>query len=434
MNKKVLVTFVLLIASHTTGTKADEISELKELVLEQSRIIQHLQERVEQLEVRQKLEEQSLTQRIEEVAERQKEAPALPDSIKWVENVKISGDLRYRHEHIDEETSGSVRWKNGRDRHRVRARLMLEGKVNDDWDVGVRLATGSADPASTNQTLEDSFSSKELWLDLAYFNWHPASREGLNVYGGKMKNPFYKVGGNQLIWDGDLNPEGIAAKYVRPFGKNSKLYINGGGFWVDENSSGVDTSLWGIQTYIKHTMGNSDYILGGISYFDYGNIKGRGDLKSTWSSSSSFYGNTKTAANQFTSDFDIFEAFVEYGTKCFGMPVAVYGDLAHNLAANSGDDTGWLIGTKINKAKKPGSWKLSYDYRDLEADAVVGSFCDSDFIGGGTNGKGHRFGFKYQLAKNLQAALTYFHNEYRASVPNHSGDYRRLQADLLLKF
>jgi len=241
MQNKILVTFVLLLAIHSTAVKGDEISELKELILEQSKIIQQLHERVEQLEARQKLKEQSLTQKIEELAEMQKETPALPDALKWAEKVKISGDLRFRHEHIDSETSGSVRWKKGRDRQRIRARLMLEAIINDEWDVAFRLASGErsiladeddmfADPVSSNQTLKQNFSSKDIWLDLAYFNWHPAAREGLNVYGGKIKNPFYTVGKNQLVWDSDLNPEGIAATYVIPLGKKNTLHIAGGGF------------------------------------------------------------------------------------------------------------------------------------------------------------------------------------------------------------
>jgi hypothetical protein len=438
--KGILLLILVLLLLPSGIVKADELGELKRQVIEQNKKLQELMERIEQLEARQKQKEEVLAEKIEEVAQKQalskiegKGTVALPDSLKWAEKVKISGDFRYRHERIDEETTGSaVRWKDGMDRDRIRARLMIEAIVNDDWGLAFRLASGSGDPASTNQTLEDSFSSKPLWLDLAYFNWHPAAREGLNVFGGKVKNPFYKVGGNQLIWDDDLNPEGIAATYAIPLGKRDTMHIAGGGFWVDESSSGVDTSLWGAQGYVKHTIGNPDYILGGVSYFDYGNIQGRGDLKSTWSSSSSFFGNT-VSSGLFASDFDIFEAFGEYGTKLMGLPFTIFGDWAKNLVASNGEDTAWLIGGKFNKAKDPGSWEVGYSYRELEADSVLGAFTDSDFIGGGTDGRGHQFGFTYQLAKNLQAGVTYFNSE-RDGTSGRSLDYRRLQLDLKLKF
>ena len=146
------------------------------------------------------------------------------------------------------------------------------------------------DPTSTNQDLENAFSSKSIWLDLAYFHWHPVAMKGLDVFGGKIKNPFYKVGGNQLIWDSDLNPEGIGVKIERAVTNACTLFINGGGFWVDEihstsnlSADGADISLWGIQSYIKHTIQGPEYVLAGASWFDYGNLKGKGPLSSTWS-------------------------------------------------------------------------------------------------------------------------------------------------------
>ena len=116
------------------------------------------------------------------------------------------------------------------------------------------------------------------------------------------------------------------------------------------------------------------------------------------------------------------------------MPSAVFGNYVRNTAAPSGSNTGYLLGARINKAKKPGSWQFSYNYRDLQSDAVFAGLTDSDFILGGTGGKGHKFGYKYQLAKNVQAALTYF----IAERDNRSGtgrqDVKLLQADLIFKF
>ena len=108
----------------------------------------------------------------------------------------------------------------------------------------------------------------------------------------------------------------------------------------------------------------------------------------------------------------------------------MYASGVKNDSVDSGEDTGWFVGASYNKCKDPGSWQLSYDYRDLESDAVLGAFSDSDFIGGGTNGKGHRIGGVYQLAKNVQVGLTYFMDE----KGNDEHDYDRLQADFMFKF
>jgi hypothetical protein len=111
------------------------------------------------------------------------------------------------------------------------------------------------------------------------------------------------------------------------------------------------------------------------------------------------------------------------------MPVSIFGNYVKNTVATTSEDTGWLIGGKLNKAKDPGSWQLAYNYRRVEADAVLGVFSDSDFIGGGTDGKGHEFEFKYQFTKRIQGALSYFLNER-----GDDNDYRRLMADLVFKF
>lgn len=446
--------------------RADEISDLKEQLRLQAEVLKQLERKIADLEAKQKLKEQSLTDKIEaveekaEAIEQRTEAVALkadkmetmrmPTSADWTQRIKWSGDFRYRHEQIEEEKVGSVRWNDGRTRHRIRARLMLEAVINDDWDVAFRIASGGpggdpphdGDPTSTNQTLDNAFSSKSIWLDLAYFHWHPASTKGLNVFGGKVKNPFYRVGGNQLIWDSDVNPEGIAVKVERPVSNASTLFLTGGGFWLDEihsstlSADGADISLWGVQGYLKHDIGAADYIIGGATWLDYANIKGQGPLSSLWGGGTKWFGNT-TSNGAYASDYDVLELFAEYGTECAAlgdMPVALFGNYVQNTAASTDEDEGWLAGIKLNKARDPGSWEFFYDYRELEADAVVGQLSDSDFIGGGTDGRGHKFGYTYQIRKNTQGSLTYLHNEDDTGSNGRDLDYRRFQADLKLKF
>ena len=411
---------------------ADELSDLQEALQQQKQRTAELEDRINQLESRQRLKERSLNEKIDEVAAQAEEAPAepvIPDVLKWAAKMQWSGDFRYRYEYIDDGTKAKERHRN-----RIRARLGLKAEVNDEWDFSLRIASGTADPVSTNQTLGEAFSRKPIWLDRAYVDYHPMWMEGLNGAAGKISNPFYTVGGNQLIWDSDLSPEGGALAYSWALNERTALHLSGGGFWVAEESSSADASLWGLQAYIKHQIDEPSYVLAGVSYYDYGNIQGHESFASEWDDENDLFGNSAMAGdpNAFASDYDLLEVFVEFGSEIHGMPVAVWGDWVQNTVAVSDEDTGWLIGGKINKAKAPGTWEFSYDYRDIELDAVVGQFNDSDFIGGGTGGKGHRFGFAYALAKNTQAALTYFDNEYSGRKSDE--DYDRLQADIKVKF
>ncbi|MFZ0035194.1 MAG: putative porin [Sedimentisphaerales bacterium] len=434
MRKEIVLAIWILTMAFGGAARADDVNELKTQLAEQQKLLQQMQQRIEQLETSQKTQEQKVDEKITKAVE-SKQVTAVPDSLKWAEKVKLSGDFRYRHESIDSQKNSKDQF--GTNRNRIRARLGIDVKVNDDWDLGFRLATGAADPASTNQSLENGFQKKDIWLDLAYFNWHPKSIERLNVYGGKMPLPFYRAGNNQLIWDDDVNPEGLAAKYVIPLGKADNLYINGGGFWLkaDEGATG-GAAVWGLQSYLKHDFENKDYLLGGLSLYASDNLKNKEGLYKSSGTGSSKFGNTMSGLGTTASpyiyemNYNVLEGFAEYGFTVADLPASVYGSYVKNTAANTSEDSGWLIGTTLNKAKEPGSWEFGYNYRDVKKDAVVGVLTDSDFIGGGTDGKGHMLCGKYQLTKNIQATLTYF----LAQKSDSDDTYRRLMADLIFKF
>jgi hypothetical protein len=72
----------------------------------------------------------------------------------WLHQFKFSGDLRLRYQHEDQDGSP------GRDRGRYRARLNVTAQVVEQIKVIIGLASGSDDPRSTNETFDDSFSSK----------------------------------------------------------------------------------------------------------------------------------------------------------------------------------------------------------------------------------------------------------------------------------
>jgi len=234
-----------------------------------------------------------------------------------------------------------------------------------------------------------------------------------------------------------VNPEGIAAKYVIPLGATNNLYINGGGFWLkaDEGATG-GAGIWGLQSYLKHDFEDKNYFLGGLSFYATSVLKGKAGLYNSSSTGSSKYGNTMSGLGTtaspytYTMNYDVLEGFAEYGFKVADLPASVYGNYVKNTSATTSEDSGWLIGATLNKAKEPKSWELGYNYRDVQKDAVIGVLTDSDFVGGGTDGKGHMIYGKYQVSKNIQAGLTYF----LAKKGDAEDNYRRLMADLVFKF
>jgi hypothetical protein len=110
--------------------------------------------------------------------------------------------------------------------------------------------------------------------------------------------------------------------------------------------------------------------------------------------------------------------------------MSIFATHVQNVAAPGNRNKGYLLGVSLNKARRPGSWQLGYDYRELDPDAVVGALSESDFIGGGTDGRGHKVYFKYQATKNVQAKFT-FHD---AQAGDNNDNYKRAQWDLNFKF
>lgn len=433
---KLVLIMLVLVMTVSQNAKADEISDLKRQLAEQQQMLLKMQQRLDQLEIQQTeaakqaplspADQKQMELMIAKMFEENKSDFVAPD---WVNNIKPFGDFRYRHESIDDTDTGADK----RNRNRIRARLGFKAEINDEWNAIFRIATGSSDsPTSTNQTLgdsgSDSFSSKDIWLDWAYADWHPASMPELNVYFGKMKNPFYNVGKNQLIWDGDVSPEGIAARKVIKLNDSTEAVFTGAGYWLAERSGDADASFWGLQGYLKHKFDNGNNLICGLTYYDLGNVD------DTTLSGVGLNGNSSNGSGGYMYDFDIIEGFAEYGFKLNEMPLAVFGNYVENTAAPSGRNSGYLIGARLNKAKKPGSWQFTYNYRDLQSDAVFAGLTDSDFILGGTGGRGHKLGYKYQLAKNVQAALTYFIAERDNRSGSGNQDVKLLQADLIFKF
>ncbi|MBC8378548.1 MAG: putative porin [Planctomycetes bacterium] len=427
LRKLLMVVLVIGFMAGMVGTaKADEVSELKLQLAEQAELLKQMQLRLEQLETQQGMQEQQMEQQIAKAVE-DKQVAALPDSLKWAEKVKLYGDFRYRHEHIDAESDGGHD-NNGRDRHRIRARVGVKAQINDEWAFDLRLASGSSDAAnSTNQTLDDAWAEDDLWIDRAYLKYTPLCLDDWTFLFGKMGNPFYKPGGSQLLWDGDANPEGIAFSYETKLNDNTGFFANGGGMWMEEQSSDVDTFLWGLQGGLKHTFDSGDKLTWGAGAFKYGNIKDEAIL-------SSAEGNSTSGGN-YLYDYELVELFGEYGTKLGNLPLSVYGDYVVNTASKVKEDTGWLVGTKLGKVKDPGTWDMGYEYRDSEKDSVVGMFTDSDFVDGGAEGKGHKFSIGYGLAKNTKLGFTYFLTERDAGGNDKRDDkYQRMQFDLSVKF
>ena len=414
---RTLLMLLLFLVVFVDSTKADELSDIKQQV-------NILQKKIEKLEAEKKEQGEKIEKKISDAVDK-KQFGSLPDSLKWVENVKLFGDIRYRHESTDDESATRTR-----DRNRVRARFGLTGKVNDEVDATIALASGHDESAlNTNQDLTGAFSSKAVWLDLAYFDYHPAKIKGFNVLGGKIKDPYGRVGNSDLMFDTDVRPEGMAATYKTSLNANADLLGVVGGYWLQERSTDVDTSLWAAQVTLTQRIPSAEgcSITAGAGFFDYGNIEKQVALGT---STTNFRGNRSVGGN-YESDFDVVRIFGQAAFPIAGQPCAAFAELLSNTVASSSEETGYLVGASVGKCKKPGSLQFAYNFRDVDADATPAALMESIFGGGGSNVKGHKLSVGCQIAKNWKCGANYMMAERtRATTTEHDV----FQFDLNYKF
>ncbi|NND56111.1 MAG: hypothetical protein HKN57_02570 [Xanthomonadales bacterium] len=337
-------------------------------------------------------------------------------AVSWAERIRWKGDFRYRYENIDQEG------RDGRNRSRIRARTNLEADLSPTLQVGVGLATGGDDPVSSNQTIGGGGSSKDVKIDLAYFDW--SGIENTHIVGGKYKNFLVRPAKKGLRWDGDWRPEGLGVIWDNDF-----VFAQALGTWLEGDSRNGTEFAWAIQGGFNFKTGDFGKLKVGAGYSVF-NIAGRTPL---FGEPDDFYGNTFvenpiSEELEFAFDYRNWEAFAEWKIDKFTL----FGNYTVNEKADD-NDTGYLFGVKYGSAKGKGTWDATYFYEKLEADATVGLLSDSDFGGRGTDAKGHVLSGTYAFHKNWNFKATYFINKIRLASGNPR-DYDRLMLDLAFKF
>lgn len=161
--------------------------------------------------------------------------PAIEDRLKKVEArvseigaIKFSGDIRLRSESIFGQSNSLTNGDNPavlgndlspRHRMRLRARLQMRGTISEEFDWGLRIASGSfADNISNNQTLTDFFNRKPFALDQAFITYKPGRAPGLRLQGGKFEPPWTFT---EMTIDNDLMVEGFNESYSRTYKKST---------------------------------------------------------------------------------------------------------------------------------------------------------------------------------------------------------------------
>ncbi|MEX6666543.1 putative porin [Pseudomonas sp. W2-17] len=363
-------------------------------------------------------------------AAKSSELSAFEQKVAWAAKTQFKGDVRVRQETVKIDDQNNSQDKN---RQRIRVRLGAYSEINPQVSTGIRIATGGDNKAnSTNVDQNDYFTKKDLWLDQGFIDYHPTAIQNLHVIGGKMAQPWVSEG--DVIWDNDINPEGLAATYSLPINKGFELFGSAGTYTLKDNISGEGTQFKNdlrlnaaqlgtriaITDNVKMTVGGSVY-----------NYENSNDCNPAAASTSTTFCGLSINGNN-TNDFRLYEGFGQLDLTGFAVPVGLYGQYVVNSATNSDEDTAWLAGVKT----KVFGFGLDYNYRDTQRNAVVGAFTDSDFANGTTGSRGHKLAISYDIDKNFAVGATYFLTkaDFATSALPRDQDANTLQLDVLAKF
>jgi uncharacterized protein (UPF0335 family) len=356
----------------------------------------------------------------------------------WASKVVVTGDLRYRYEAISDDTLNAAPPAGvtaaDRYRDRIRARLAVTAKATDNLTVGLGLTTAEGqDPRSGNQSLTGVFSKKPIELDLAYFDWKFASWGDL--IGGKMKLPFVK-GAQNLFWDNDITPEGLAFTF------SSGIFFGSAyNFWLNEisgaeNTLTSDTMMHGAQIGLKLPIGGSALTLA-AHYYDLSAAQGRipAPIYNGNANNNTTIGVAPSIALAF--DYEVIDALVQFDTTLGSLPLQLWAEAAQNQDPDD-NDTAYSGGFMIGRASNAKTWEFGALYQKVEKDALYAQVIDSDFAGGFSDNDGFVVRVGFAPVRNWVLNATYFLNDRNVDVANGFGqtevDYNRLQLDFNVKF
>lgn len=370
--------------------------------------------------------------------------------------LRLSGDVRARFEsRTGEVISGDHQ---ERDRFRYRFRTSLTGKVVNNWSFGVRLETASGSRSSNVTMADDSGpwakTSDAVNVGQIYLTYAPSSLFSVTV--GRMPNPLNTT---LMVWDGDINPEGLAEQFKYRTGKNEFSATLGqflyaaastqNAFGGGSNVKDMGLLAWqgGYKLYVE---GASTFFYITPTLYTY--------VRSSQNASAfrdpgtaPAYANGNTAVNNLT----VVEVPFEYDWVLGGKPVRAYADVAINLDAKDratklgladkkGQNKAYTVGFQYGKAVNAGEWDARLFYQSVQAFALDPNLVDSDLFDSRTNMKGLVIGADYAFGGATMFTVTAAKGS-RADkniATIGAGDistalfdkYWLLQADIVIKF
>ena len=335
--------------------------------------------------------------------------------------LRIAGDVRIRYESRTGELPTGDHQE--RDRFRYRFRTGLTGKMLNNWSWGFRFET-STGSRSSNVTMGDDAgpfakNSDTVNIGQIWAKWEPTPEFSLTL--GRMPNPLVST---LMVWDADINPEGIAEKFTRRSGK-SEFSLTAAQFLYSaastQNAFGAASATNPLKDLLLLAWqgGYKHYLEGTATFFQI-NPTLYTYVRNSTQNPAAFRGNFSASNSALVNNLTVIDVPVEYNWLINGVPARLFGDFAINLDGKDratkfgrpdldGENKAWQVGFQYGRATNTGEWDSRLYYMSTGAFALDPNLVDSDLWDSRTNMKGLVFNANYRLGAATQLSLTLAH-------------------------
>ncbi|MBK5256829.1 MAG: putative porin, partial [Vicinamibacteria bacterium] len=384
--------------------------------------------------------------------------------------LKFTASLTFRQDFTDINDENDLLAGDDRiDGLRTRIRFGVESAKSDSIvGGGLRFSTGEApNPASPFVRFGDALRPSVFNLDRFFLTVKPfKDRDKLVFTAGKMPLPLYRPGAgtwrDELLWDDDVSPSGVAlqARFLKRGSDEKPVRLdNNLVYFVFEDItnarfSGITGTAYMAGDQLKLTIPHLEASGG---YFHYTNLNvglrspnftpGEGAfvlpgtspflLRSGLQHSNNSVNYGPGADGFVKDDFEIWNAaatlrFNVLGNRLGKPEMFLAGDYSNNSSVTL-DERGYSVSIGfVGGGWSGGAHPYTFHgtWRDVDADAVLATFADSD-LGAGSSYKGFEVGGNYRVSKNLLGLFQYFNFK---GFPRKDERVHRLFLDLIWDF
>jgi hypothetical protein len=388
--------------------------------------------------------------------------------------IDFGASITIRYDVTDVEDTRDLRLDEARNGFRTRDRFWATFAPDGPVQAGFRLGTGqNPSPTSPFVRFGDLFRTKSFDLDQFYLTIRPIklfdkrSIKELPVdfllQAGKVPQPFWRgdIGTwhSELIWDDDVSPEGVLFKIAVPNLRPISVELTGGYFVIEEvdnfRFSGLTGDTYLAAGQLKVAAGPAAVA---FAFYDFERLNA-GLRAPSFDPTGAFLLPGQSAillrtdglqrsnnqisigpgANGFVEDsFQIINVTGQVHLPLPFMPsvapeIFFVGDYANNLSVDN-DNQGYGLTLGLRGGAQSGSalrpFTLWFTYRDVDNDATLATFADSD-LGLGTGYRGFEAGANYQIHRNLLLQISGFSFK---NFPDKSNYWSRIFFDVVATF